>query len=140
MSTSLRAVGRSACSGCWDAQEASTKLRAIALALRSSFPEYWLPKLSRRSHGVFVSEMPHETEEEEERDEEDSSDDLDDVENFLNEDDESDLVLEEGEVRELLASAWKQKRQISKEKTASRIWTTVEISSERGNAEVSRRS
>ena len=92
------------------------EIAAIALALRSSFPEYWLPKLSRRSHGVFVSEMPHETEEEEERDEEDSSDDLDDVENFLNEDDESDLVLKEGEVRELRASAWNQKRKISKEK------------------------
>ena len=36
---------------------------------------------------------------------------------FLNEDDESDMVLEEDEVREVLASAWKQKRQeISKEK------------------------
>ena len=76
-----------------------------------------MPKLSRRSHGVFVSEMPYEMEEEEERDEEDSGDDLDDVEKFLNEDDESDMVLEEDEVREVLASAWKQKRQeISKEK------------------------
>ena len=36
---------------------------------------------------------------------------------MLNEDDESDMVLEEDEVREVLASAWKQKRQdISKEK------------------------
>ena len=36
---------------------------------------------------------------------------------ILNEDDESDMVLEEDEVREVLASAWKQKRQeISKEK------------------------
>ena len=61
--------------------------------------------------------MPYEMEEEEERDEEDSGDDLDDVEKFLNEDDESDMVLEEDEVRELLASAWKQKRtEISKEK------------------------
>ena len=41
-----------------------------------------MPKLSRRSHGVSVSEMPHETEEEEERDEEESGDDLDDVEKF----------------------------------------------------------
>ena len=39
------------------------------------------------------------------------------LKNFLNEDDESDMVLEEDEVREVLASAWKQKRQeISKEK------------------------
>ena len=61
--------------------------------------------------------MPYETEEEEERDEEDSGDDLDDVEKFLNEVDESDMVLEEDEVREVLESAWKQKRQeISKEK------------------------
>ena len=64
-----------------------------------------------------MSEMPHETEEEEERDEEDSGDDLDDVDKFLNEDDESDKVLEEDEVREVLASAWNQKRQeISDEK------------------------
>ena len=60
--------------------------------------------------------MPQEMEEEEEHDEEDSSNDLDDVEKFLNEDDESDVVLEENEVREVLASAWKQRRQeISKE-------------------------
>ena len=31
------------------------KIVAIALALRSCFPEYRVPKLSRRSHGVFVS-------------------------------------------------------------------------------------
>ena len=67
--------------------------------------------------GMFVSEMQQEMEEEEERDEESSSDDLDDVEKFLKEDDESDFVLEEDEVREVLESAWKHKRQeISKEK------------------------
>ena len=56
--------------------------------------------------------MPHQTEEEE-----DSGNDLDDVEKFLNEDDVSDMVLVRDEVREVLASAWKQKRQeISKEK------------------------
>ena len=77
------------------------EIAAIAAALRSCSPEYRVPKLSRRSHGVFVSEMPYEMEEEEEeRDEEDSGDDLDDVEKFLNEDDESDMVLEEDEVRE----------------------------------------
>ena len=93
------------------------EIAAIAPALRSCFPEYRVPKLSRRSHEVFVSGMPYETEWEEERGEEDSGDDLDDVEKFLNEDDESDMVLEEDEVREVLASAWKQKRQeISKEK------------------------
>ena len=75
------------------------KIAAMAPALRSCFPVYRVPKFSRGSHGVFVSEMPHETEEEEERDEEDSGDDLDDVENFLNEDDESDVGLEEDEVR-----------------------------------------
>ena len=87
------------------------EIAAIALALRSCFPECRVPKLSRRSHGVFVSEMLYEMEEEEERDEEDSGDDLDDVEKFLNEDDESDMFSEEDEVREVLASAWKQKRQ-----------------------------
>ena len=56
-------------------------------------------------------------EEEEEHDEEDSSGDLDDVEKFVNEDHHSEVVLEEEEVREVLASAWKHKRQeISKEK------------------------
>ena len=89
--------------------EGKYEIAAIALALRSCFPEYRVPKLSRRSHGVFVSEMPNEMEEEEERDEEDSGDDLDDVEKFLNEDDGCDTVLEEDEVRDFLASAWKQK-------------------------------
>ena len=69
--------------------------------------------LSRRSHGVFVSEMPYEMEEEEERDEEDSGDDLDDVEEILNEDDESDMVLEEDEVRQVLSS---KRQEISKKK------------------------
>ena len=45
---------------------------ANAPALRSCFPEYRVPELSRRSLGVFVSEMPQETVEEEKRDEEDS--------------------------------------------------------------------
>ena len=58
------------------------EIAAIAHALRSCFPDCRVPKLSRRSHGVFVSEMPYEMEEEEERNEEDSGDDLDDVENF----------------------------------------------------------
>ena len=43
------------------------EIAATAPALRSCFPEYRVPKLSRRSHGVFVSEILHETEEEEER-------------------------------------------------------------------------
>ena len=112
--------------GLWDDQRAVVlgrtggkyEIAAIAPSLRSCFPEYRVPKLSRRSHGVFVSEMPCEMEEEEEeRDEEDSGDDLDNVENVMNEDDESDMVLEVDEVREVLASAWKQKRQdFSKEK------------------------
>ena len=55
--------------------------------------------------------MPQETEEEKEIDEEISIDGLDYVEKFLNEDDDSDFVLEDDEVREVLASAWKQKRQ-----------------------------
>ena len=87
------------------------EIASIAPALRSCFPEYQVPKLNRRSHGVFVSEMPQGTEEEEEEhDQEISIDGLDDVEKFLNEDDESDFVLEEDEVREVLAAAWKQKR------------------------------
>ena len=66
-----------------------------------------------RTGGKYVSEMPQEMAEEE------GSDDLDDVEKFLNEDDESDYVLEEDEIREVLALAWKHKRQeIS--------WKTVE--------------
>ena len=114
------------------------EIAVIAPALRSCFPEYRVPKLSRRSHGVFVSEMPYEMEEEEERDEEDSGDD---VEKFLNEDDESDMVLEEDEVREVLASAWKQKRQeISKEKLRRGFGTTVKTSSKPCNTEVSSRS
>ena len=56
------------------------EIAANAPALRSRFPEYRVPKLSRRSHGVFVSEMLQEMEEEKEHDEEDSSDDLSDVE------------------------------------------------------------
>ena len=70
------------------------EIASIAHALRSCFPEYPVPKLSRRSQGVFESEMPQETEEEEEHDEENSSDELNDVEKFLNEDDNSDSVLE----------------------------------------------
>ena len=68
------------------------EVAAMAPALRSCFPEYRDPKLSRRSHGVFVSEMPQEMVEEEVHDEEDSSDDLGDVEKYLNEDDQSDFV------------------------------------------------
>ena len=101
---------------CWGRTGGKYEIAASAPALRSCFAEYWVPKLSRRSHGVFVSEMPHEKEKEEEHGY-DSGDDLDDVEKFLNDDDECDMVLEEDEVREVLASAWKQKRQeISKDK------------------------
>ena len=61
-----------------------------------------------------MSEMLQETEEEE-IDEETSIDGLDDVEKFLHKDDDSDF--EKDEVREVLAAAWKQKRQeISKER------------------------
>ena len=75
------------------------EIASIAPALRSCFPEYRVPKFNRRSHGVFVSEMSLETEEEEEIDEETSIDEMDHVEKFLNEDDESDFVLEEDEVK-----------------------------------------
>ena len=60
---------------------------------------------------MFVSEMPIEEEEEEEIDEDVSIDGMEDVENFINEDDESYCTLDEDEVREVLATAWKQKRQ-----------------------------
>ena len=76
----MRAVGRSAV--VLGRTVSKHEIAAIAPALRSCFPEYRVPKLSRRSHGVFVSEMPYEMEEEEERDEEDNGDDLDDVEKF----------------------------------------------------------
>ena len=93
------------------------EIASIAPTLRSCFPEYRVPKLNRRSHGVFVSEMTVEEEEEEEIDEGLSIDDLENVEKFTNEDDESDDTLDEDEVREVLATAWKQIRQeISKER------------------------
>ena len=95
------------------------EIASIAPTLRSCFPEYQVPKLNRRSHRVFVSEMPVEEEEkeEEEIDESASIDDLEDVEKFINEDDESDDTLDEKEVREVFATAWKQKRQeISRER------------------------
>ena len=102
-------------------------IASIAPALGLCFPEYRVPMLNRRSHGVCVSEMPLETEEEE-TDEETSTDGLDDVEQFLNEDDESDFVLEEDEVREVLAAAWKQKTtKHLKRETTSRVWKAVEI-------------
>ena len=70
----------------------------------------------------------YEMEEEEQRDEEDRGFDLDDVEKFLNEDDESDMVLEEDEVREVLASALETEtiRNLKRE-IAQRFWTTVKI-------------
>ena len=55
-----------------------------------------------------MSEMPIEEEEEEEIDEDASIDGLEDVEKFINEEDESDFTLDEDEVREVLATAWKQ--------------------------------
>ena len=93
------------------------EIASIAPALGSCFLEYRVPKLNRRSHGVFVSEMPIEKEEEEEIDKDARIDGLEDVEKFINEDDESDVTLDVDEVREVLATAWKQKRQeISKER------------------------
>ena len=90
------------------------EIASIAPAPRSCFPEYRVPKLNRRSHGVFVSEMPIEEEEEHE---DASIDGFEDVENSRIEDDESDFTLDEDEVREVLATAWKQERQeISKER------------------------
>ena len=90
---------------------------SMAPALRSCFPEYRVPKHNRKSHGVFVSEMPIEEEEEEDIDEDASMDGLEDVENFINEDDESDFTLDENDVREMLATAWKHNRQeISQER------------------------
>ena len=118
------------------------EIAAIAPDLRSCFPDYRVPKLSRRSHGVFVSEMPYEMAEEEERDGEDSCDDLDDVENFLNEDDESDMVLEEdrrGPRGAGVCVETETTRNLKRE-TAPRFWTTVKICSKPCNMEVPRRS
>ena len=56
------------------------EIASIAPALRSCVLEYRVPKLNRRSHGVFVSEMPIKKEEEEEIDEDASIDGLEDVE------------------------------------------------------------
>ena len=95
-------------------------IASIAPALRSCFPEYRVPKLNRRSHGVFVSEIPIEEEEEEEIDEEASINGLEDMEKFINEDDECNDTLDEDEVREVLATAWKQKRQETSKKRLRR--------------------
>ena len=100
-----------------------------------------MPKLSRRSLGVFVSEMPYEMEEEEERDEEDSGDDLDDVEKFLNEDDESDMVFGRRRgPRGAGVCVETETTRFLKRETAPRFWTTVKICSKTCNTEVSRRS
>ena len=108
------------------------EIASIAPALRSCFPEYRVPKLNRRSHGVFVSEMPIE---EEEIDEDASIDGL------INEDDESDFTLDEDEVREVLAAAWKQKTTRSfKRGTSSRVWKAVEIDGDFRNEELPRES
>ena len=117
------------------------EVASIAPALRSCFLEYRVPKLNRRSHGVFVSEMPLEEEEEEEIDEETSIDGLEDVEKFINEDDESDFVLEEDEVREVLAAALKQKTTRNlKGETALRVWKAVEVGGDSRDAEIPRGS
>ena len=114
------------------------EIASIAPAPRSCFPEYRVPKLNRRSHGVFVSVMPLE---EEEEDEDASIDGLEDVENFINEDDESDFTLDEDEVREVLATAWKQERQeICQREASSRVWKTVEIEGDLCNEEIPRGS
>ena len=74
-----------------------------------------------------MSEMPIEEEKEEEIDEDASIDGLEDVEKFMNEDEESDFTLDEDEVRVVLATAWKQKRQeISKERLRRGFWKTRE--------------
>ena len=59
--------------------------------MRSCFPEYRVPKQNRRSHGVFVSEMPIKEEKEEEIDEDASIAGLEDLK--------SDCTMDEDEVR-----------------------------------------
>ena len=74
------------CCGLSDDQRAVVLGRtggSIAPALRSCSPEYRVSKFNRRSHGVFVSEMPIEEEEEEVIDEDASVDVLEDVEKFI---------------------------------------------------------
>ena len=71
----------------------------------------WVPRTQgegARENGV---RMLQETAELEEFDEDIGIDRLDVVDKFLNEDDDSDFVLEDDEVREVLVPAWKQKRQ-----------------------------
>ena len=116
------------------------EIASIAPALRSCFPEYRVPKLSRRSHGALVSEMPIEEEEEEEIDEDASIDGLEDVEKFNNEDDQSDFALDEDEVREVLATAWnKNDKKFQERETSSRVWKTVEIDGDLRNEEIPRK-
>ena len=115
------------------------EIASIAPALRSCFLEYRVPKLNRRSHGVFVSEMPIDEEEEEEIHEDASIDGMEDVEKFINEDDESDVTLDEDEVREVLAAAWKQKKTRNvKRETPPRVWETAEIDGDLSNEEIPR--
>ena len=116
------------------------EIASIAPALRSYFPEYRFPELNRRSHGVFVSEMPQETEEEEEHEEEISSDGLDDVEKFL--------------MRMTIATlSWKKTKSEScwrrrgnrngkkfQRKNYAKVWKTVETRDGSRNGEVPRGS
>ena len=119
------------------------EIASIAPTLRSCFPEYQVPKLNRRSHRVFVSEMPVEEEEEEEEeiDEGASIDDLEDVEKFTKEDDESDDTLdEEGSPRVVGNSMETKTTRNFKRETSSMVWKTVEIDSEFCNEEIPRGS
>ena len=60
---------------------------------------------------------------------------------FLDEDDDSDFVLEEDEVREVLAAAWKTKTPRNfKRETTSRVQKTVKMSDDSRDAEISRGS
>ena len=66
---------------------------------------------------------------------------LEDVGKFINDDDESDVLLDEDGVREVLATAWKQKRlEISKRETSSRVWKTVETDGDLCTEEIPRGS
>ena len=104
------------------------------------FPECRVPKSQSKISRVFASEMPQEMEDEEEHDEDDSSDDLDDVEKLLNEDDESDFVLEVDQVREVLAGIGVETKTTRhfKGKISSRVWKTVETDVSSCDAEVPR--
>ena len=65
---------------------------------------------------------------------------MEDEEKYINEDDESEFVLEEDEVREVLSTAWKQKRQENSKERPRRGFGIPSKSAATRNAEIPRGS